>query len=636
MPMGSSPALPVPTVKTESGKRHMTRTAKVIVAVVAGPLVLIVGFVVICVIYYFSTPELVTWASTGDAARVEALLAMGADVNATSVNKSTALHLAAFGGQTRVVATLLRYSPNLESRNTQGETPLMLAASAGHAAIVSMLLARHADPNAMTDKGVTALHAAALNGNMSMIEGLLAQGVNIDAKTTNGNSPLFWAAAGGRTEAARVLLEHKANLEGRNAKGRTPLMAASDSGRDDVVRLLLANGADVNARDRDGRTARELARIASRGQVLRVLDGKTAGDKPMERYSQPYGTFVEVESQSSWSLLLDRFSWFLAIVAFPSLARFLERPIRSGRHAALSCYFRTVGICVGCVLLTAIISGVVLGLLGIPFVADERAIRSFGAVVVGGILSAWIASKRSRRHTAVLDSLVQPADLVRSDGIGQWAPVQQVAGAIAVQQAPAPPSSCGQVPSYSHESTGAAARSVMAPAALLPPGLHWAVLLMLTVVTFGIFGAIWTFVEAAYAHRLRTSSKPLFFYGIGIPAFFVAGVMSVLPDLKAFAALFQIAGLVFMIAGHFSLKNALEEYYNSVEPINLQLSGGMTFFFNVLYFQYHLSKIRDWKRTGFWHSGIPSFRDAQQQERVIYTQSELEAMRNRPLSDQSR
>jgi hypothetical protein len=40
-------------------------------------------------------------------------------------------------------------------------------------------------------------------------------------------------------------------------------------------------------------------------------------------------------------------------------------------------------------------------------------------------------------------------------------------------------------------------------------------------------------------------------------------------------------------------------YYNSTEPINLRLSAVMTFFFNTLYFQYHMSRIADWKRTGY-------------------------------------
>ena len=193
---------------------------------------------------------------------------------------------------------------------------------------------------------------------------------------------------------------------------------------------------------------------------------------------------------------------------------------------------------------------------------------------------------------------IQPTDLARSDGLDHWVPVQQVAGNIAVAQ-PSPHSvNYGQVPVYAQASGGVAVDTAEAPAGPIPPGLHWLWVLVLTAVTFYMFGMVWMFVEAAYANKLRTKSIPLIFYGIGIPAAFLAGFVTAFPDLKPFAPLLQLLGGVLIIAGHFSIKNALEEYYNSVEPIHLELNGVMTFFFNVIYFQYHLSKIRRWKLTG--------------------------------------
>ena len=52
------------------------------------------------------------------------------------------------------------------------------------------------------------------------------------------------------------------------------------------------------------------------------------------------------------------------------------------------------------------------------------------------------------------------------------------------------------------------------------------------------------------------------------------------------------------LVGVFQMKSDLEDYYNSTEPINLQLSGVMVFFFNVYYFQHHFSRIAQWKKTG--------------------------------------
>jgi hypothetical protein len=48
----------------------------------------------------------------------------------------------------------------------------------------------------------------------------------------------------------------------------------------------------------------------------------------------------------------------------------------------------------------------------------------------------------------------------------------------------------------------------------------------------------------------------------------------------------------------FSIKAAMEEYYNSTENIGLSLSGVMTFFFSTVYIQYHINQISRWKKTG--------------------------------------
>jgi hypothetical protein len=41
----------------------------------------------------------------------------------------------------------------------------------------------------------------------------------------------------------------------------------------------------------------------------------------------------------------------------------------------------------------------------------------------------------------------------------------------------------------------------------------------------------------------------------------------------------------------------MESYYNSVERYGLSLSGGMTFFFSTVYFQYHINQIAKWKKA---------------------------------------
>jgi hypothetical protein len=91
---------------------------------------------------------------------------------------------------------------------------------------------------------------------------------------------------------------------------------------------------------------------------------------------------------------------------------------------------------------------------------------------------------------------------------------------------------------------------------------------------------------------------------VGIAGIFgsvvVSEVMSAVDrDLAgAISLLVQLAGAVVYLVAMFQIKGDLEEYYNSVEPINLRMSGVMTFFFSVYYFQHHFSRIAQWKKSG--------------------------------------
>lgn len=59
-----------------------------------------------------------------------------------------------------------------------------------------------------------------------------------------------------------------------------------------------------------------------------------------------------------------------------------------------------------------------------------------------------------------------------------------------------------------------------------------------------------------------------------------------------------IGGVIAYIIGIFSIRSAMEDYYNSTENIGLSLSGVMTFFFSTIYLQYHINRIARWKKTG--------------------------------------
>jgi hypothetical protein len=79
----------------------------------------------------------------------------------------------------------------------------------------------------------------------------------------------------------------------------------------------------------------------------------------------------------------------------------------------------------------------------------------------------------------------------------------------------------------------------------------------------------------------------------------VAGLLTiVLFHFAALGGLFIIAGAIIYIVGMFSIKAAMEEYYNSTENIGLQMSSVMTFFFSTVYIQNRINAIARWKKTG--------------------------------------
>jgi hypothetical protein len=227
------------------------------------------------------------------------------------------------------------------------------------------------------------------------------------------------------------------------------------------------------------------------------------------------------------------------------------------------------------------------------------------------------------------EGTILAGDMARTDAMPNWVPLRQLlTPPVPPQQqgfAPPPPSYPPQppfaAPAYPpQQQPGAGAVNV-------PPDLHWALVLLITALT-GVFSIIWAFVQSNFIRRIDPTSTATRDLIIGILApiggfivFFIllitGGGLAALSGLNensgpaavgaiagsiGLAALMLCAlsfvGLIFHIKAIFGMKHSMERYYNTVEPINLRLSAVMTFFFNILYLQYHMSRIAEWKRTG--------------------------------------
>ncbi len=204
------------------------------------------------------------------------------------------------------------------------------------------------------------------------------------------------------------------------------------------------------------------------------------------------------------------------------------------------------------------------------------------------------------------------SDLTRSEGLTDWVPVSQVIGNIPIPvAAPAAPGVAyapqaagavyGGTPGY-----GVAAAPAMSTSPV-PPDFHWALVLLLNLLC-NWFGVIWLFVEAAFIRKIVPQSKGILLLALTFVGVVAGAIILVVagdtdrsdasPAGAAVGLLLLACFAVLYFVAIFSMRRDLEEYYNTTENIGLSLSGVMTFFFAVYYFQWHFSRIAQWKKTG--------------------------------------
>ncbi|KAH8430909.1 uncharacterized protein LDX57_008573 [Aspergillus melleus] len=222
-------------------------------------------------------------AKGGRTQAVKTLLAKGALPYAINKLSESVLSLAARGGRDEVINLLLPYRRvNIESRSAAGLTPLMEAARGGHDSTVRLLLQRGADPNCRDWFQYSALSVAAACRRPSVCRVLLEDGrVDVNVKCSQGRTPLALAiSALGYTrfddpcdyspmtekvlEVAQVLLSAAdIDPDSEDRYGETPLTHAICFCNTPLVELLLMqDSVEPNAQDRLGRTP--LLRAAQR------------------------------------------------------------------------------------------------------------------------------------------------------------------------------------------------------------------------------------------------------------------------------------------------------------------------------------------------------------------------------------
>jgi hypothetical protein len=240
-------------------------------------------------------------------------------------------------------------------------------------------------------------------------------------------------------------------------------------------------------------------------------------------------------------------------------------------------------------------------------------------------MTYWIARGGTKQGPYTLEDAqrmlaagsISPTDLAWKEGMPQWLPAGQVippaGGAPPLAPGFAPPPGPGfaspQIPLPGTPGYGYPQPGAPPMAGPIPPNLHWALVLLFGFLT-GLFTMVWIFLEAGFVKKVdpRSNAIMLMVASILLPIGFVIvmGAVFIANSANAEALLpllllgipVILAAITCNIMAWFSMRRSLVTYYNTVEPIGLRLSGAMTFFFNVYYFQYHFSRIAQWKTTG--------------------------------------
>ena len=255
---------------------------------------------------------LITAACNRHASILRLLLERGANPNAASSTKQTALMFVAVKGEVGMAKLLLDRGADPNARDSYGnfalgdtadwlqryetEHPLYdldgktpLSPEAAHLRMVQLLLAAKAQPNARFANGATALSTAANGKHPTLIRALLDGGADPRQVDNNGRNALHYAldtfndwdshiSDARRMETIRLLLQSGLDINVQSKSGETALIMAASEQDTPIVRLLLSYHPDLNiVCSSTGMTALQTAKDQYDQEVYRLL--KQAGAK---------------------------------------------------------------------------------------------------------------------------------------------------------------------------------------------------------------------------------------------------------------------------------------------------------------------------------------------------------------------
>ncbi|PON86646.1 Voltage dependent potassium channel [Trema orientale] len=158
--------------------------------------------------------NLLTVASTGNAALLDELLKAKLDPDIGNSKGRTPLHIAASEGHKECVVVLLKHACNVHLKDINGNTALWDAIASKHHTIFNILY----HFSVLSDPYIAGelLCTAAKRNDLTVMKELLKYGLNVDSKNHQGLIPLQIAMAGNNVEMVNLLVMNGADVINAN------------------------------------------------------------------------------------------------------------------------------------------------------------------------------------------------------------------------------------------------------------------------------------------------------------------------------------------------------------------------------------------------------------------------------------
>lgn len=141
-----------------------------------------------------------------------------------------------------------------------------------------------------------------------------------------------------------------------------------------------------------------------------------------------------------------------------------------------------------------------------------------------------------------------------------------------------------------------------------PPSLHWGLVVLFTILTLGIFGIVWPFIQANWVRKIDRHSNATLILGLALGCYVVGYAMiagatpsadgsGAHPGMAGFGLLLELAYGLLFVYGYFSMAGSIRQRMDAYQ-VPVAIGGVTLFFFNVWYLQAQLSWLARWQRTG--------------------------------------